>query len=252
MKECYYPGCNSPGKTKEHIPPKSFFPDSKKINLMTVKSCKLHNNEKTKDDIYVLANICLNSISNSQDDALEVFETNVKPQLMHNNKAFLKTLLKNKRKIDEKTTSFEVDTSRLDSFFDCLTHGVLYKKTNKKVNLDNYNIKHLYKNLEVRDENNNLVQSNLKIKDFWQSFFPEGGELSEIIEFKYESNKGYSTEIYSVRFLGADFIKKLESDTFHSSITVIHKFFGYFEVISTLTRVASFSNTPIHIGKINT
>ena len=209
MKECYYPGCSSPGKTKEHIPPKSFFPDSKKINLMTVKSCKLHNNEKTKDDIYVLANICLNSINNSQNDASEVFETNVKPQLMHNNQAFLKTLFKNTRKRDKKTTSFDVDTSRLDSFFDCLTHGVLYKKTNKKVKLENYTINHLYKNLESRDENNNLVQSNLKIKKFWQTFFPENGDLSEHIEFKYESDKGYSTEIYSVRFLGADFIKKI-------------------------------------------
>lgn len=243
MKECYYPGCSSPGKTREHIPPKSFFPNSKKINLMTVKSCKLHNNEKTKDDIYVLANICLNSIHNLQNDASEVFETNVKPQLMHNNQAFLKTLLKNAKKEDTKTTSFEVDTSRLDSFFDCLTHGVLYKKTNKKVNLENYTINHLYKNLEARDENNNLVQSNAK--KIWQTFFPENGDLSECIEFKCEMNKGYSTEIYSVRFLGMDFMKKVESDTFNFSITVMHKFFGYFEVVSTLTRIKKFDNLSI-------
>lgn len=246
MAKCYFPGCDLHAKTKEHIPPKSFFPDSKKINLMTVRSCKIHNNEKTKDDIYVLANICLNSSITSQNDALEIFETRVKPQLMHNNEALLKKILRNTSKRDEKTTNFEVDLSRFDSFFDCLTHGVIYKKTNKKVELKNYSVKHLYMNFESRDENNHLDQNNIFLKEYWQNFFSVDSELSESIEFKYETPKGYSTEIYSVRFLGADFVKSLESDSFNSSITVIHKFFGYFEVVSTLTRVASFDNTPVY------
>jgi hypothetical protein len=167
---------------------------------------------------------------------------------LHNNEALLKKIFQNTLKRDNKTTSFEIDTSRLDSFFDCLTHGVLYKKTNKKVELENYSVKHLYSNLETRDEDNNLDNNNILMKEHWQTFFPEGNDLSESIEFKYETQKGYSTEIYSVRFLGADFIKALESDSFNSSITVFHKFFGHFEVVSTLTRVASFSNTPIHIA----
>lgn len=246
MAKCYFPGCDLHAKTKEHIPPKSFFPDSKKINLMTVRSCKVHNNEKTKDDIYALANICLNSCIKSQNDALEIFETRVKPQLMYNNEALFKKILQNATKIDEKTTRFEVDTSRLDSFFDCLTHGVIYNKTNKKVELKDYSINHLYVNLEVIDKDNNLDQNFIFMKEYWRDFFPEDGKLSESIEFKYETPKGYSTEIYSVRFLGMDFIKSFESDSFTSSITVIHKFFGHFEVVSTLTRVASFDNTPIY------
>ncbi len=54
MATCYFPGCENHANTKEHIPPKSFFPDSKKINLMTVKSCKVHNNEKTKTTYMLL------------------------------------------------------------------------------------------------------------------------------------------------------------------------------------------------------
>ena len=133
---------------------------------MTVRSCKVHNNEKTKDDIYALANICLNSSIKSQNDALEIFETRVKPQLMYNNEALLKKILRNTTKIDEKTTRFKVDTSRLDSFFDCLTHGVIYNKTNKKIELENYFIKHLYMNLEAVDEDNNLDKNSILMKEY--------------------------------------------------------------------------------------
>ncbi|MDD5716241.1 MAG: hypothetical protein PHW64_00430 [Sulfuricurvum sp.] len=251
MAKCYFPGCESHASTKEHIPPKSFFPDSKKINLMTVKSCKLHNNEKTKDDMYVLANICLNSITETENDASKVFESNVKPQLMHNNEALLKKVFRNPTKHDEKTSRFEIDISRLDSFFDCLTHGVIYKKVNKKVVLENYNVRHLYINLEDIDKDGNVDKDSIFMKKYWQEYL-ESVELSEVIEFKYETPKGYSTEIYSVRFIGADFIKSLESDSFNSSITVVHKFFGYFVVVSLLTRIVSFANTPIHIAPKNT
>lgn len=248
MARCYFPGCESHANTKEHIPPKSFFPNSKRMNLMTVKSCKVHNNEKTKDDIYVLANICLNSIDENQSDAYDVFESNVKPQLMHNNQALMKKVLRNLSKRDETTSRFEVDSSRLDSFFDCLTHGVIYKKVKRKVDLDNYVVGHMYMNLEETDSSGNIDQGYISMKQFWSSNLLNDNEISEVLEFKSEAQKGYSTEIYSVRFIGADFIKTLESDSFNSSITVVHKFFGHFVVVSLLTRVASFENTPVHIG----
>lgn len=245
MAKCYFPGCESHGNTKEHIPPKSFFPDSKRVNLMTVKSCKVHNNEKTKDDIYALANICLNSITESENDASEVFESNVKPQLLFNNEALLKKVLRNLSKRDEATSRFQVDSARLDSFFDCLTHGVIYKKIKKKVELDNYSVRHMYMNLEEMDDDGNIHQGSASAKLFWINNLLNDSDLSECIEFSVKDAKGYSTEIYSVRFMGADFVKSLESDSLNSSITVIHKFFGHFQVVSLLTRVASFSNSPI-------
>ncbi|WP_061012654.1 hypothetical protein [Photobacterium leiognathi] len=248
MARCYFPGCESHANTKEHIPPKSFFPDSKRMNLMTIKSCKVHNNEKTKDDIYVLANICLNSIDESQSDAYDVFESTVKPQLIHNNQALMKKVLRNLSKRDEKTSRFEVNSSRLDSFFDCLTHGVIYKKLKRKVDLDNYTVRHIYMNLEEIDNSGNIDQNNISMKQFWSSNILNNNEISEAIEFKSEVHNGYNTEIYSVRFMGCDFIKSLKSDSFNSSITVVHKFFEHFVVVSLLTRVASFDNTPIHIG----
>lgn len=59
--QCYYQGCTNKGTTKEHIPPKSFFPEGEKEQLLTVKSCPIHNNKKSTDDQYVLAHICMNA-----------------------------------------------------------------------------------------------------------------------------------------------------------------------------------------------
>jgi len=60
-KSCYM--CNKAGTTKEHVPPKCFFPEKKDIrpeedyrkNLITAPSCQEHNSGKSDDDSYLLA-----------------------------------------------------------------------------------------------------------------------------------------------------------------------------------------------------
>jgi hypothetical protein len=56
---CYY--CNEIATTKEHTPPKCFFPKKKDLpsgspdyrkNLITVPSCEKHNTGRSKDDEY--------------------------------------------------------------------------------------------------------------------------------------------------------------------------------------------------------
>ncbi|MGO9122004.1 MAG: hypothetical protein ACLQPD_30875 [Desulfomonilaceae bacterium] len=54
--------CDSPATSKEHVPPKCFFPEQKDLgagtnyrtNLLTVPSCSQHNLSKSQDDEYVL------------------------------------------------------------------------------------------------------------------------------------------------------------------------------------------------------
>jgi len=246
MARCYFPGCENHANTKEHIPPKSFFPDSKKTNLMTVKSCKTHNNEKTKDDIYALANICVNCITNDKGDALEVFESSVKPQLMHNNESLFKKIFKDLSKKNN-GYKFQVDSERLNSFFECLTHGVLFKKTNKKINLDHYRMNHLYMNLEERREDGGAHDGLAFMKNYWRNYLLGDSPVAEILEFKSQNKSGYSHDIYKVKIIGADFLKLSESADYSSSISVIHEFYGHFTVVSALTRVASFENTPIYL-----
>ena len=48
---CYF--CGGEVSGVEHIPPKSFFPKGKRENLITVESCDIHNQNKSKDDEYV-------------------------------------------------------------------------------------------------------------------------------------------------------------------------------------------------------
>lgn len=58
---CYM--CDSRPTSKEHVPPKCFFPRPSELsnasnftkNLITVPSCDLHNLEKSEDDQYLLA-----------------------------------------------------------------------------------------------------------------------------------------------------------------------------------------------------
>jgi hypothetical protein len=71
MKTCYM--CESDATSKEHVPPKCFFPEKKDIedgtdyrqNLITVPSCDAHNSSRAKDDEYTLAVIVTSYKNNS-------------------------------------------------------------------------------------------------------------------------------------------------------------------------------------------
>ena len=49
--ECYM--CENVAVSVEHIPAKCFFPANKRKNLLTVPSCKEHNEDTTLDDEYI-------------------------------------------------------------------------------------------------------------------------------------------------------------------------------------------------------
>ncbi len=44
--------CNVEGLTKEHVPPRSFFPQPRPCDLVTVPACKKHNNDNSGDVEY--------------------------------------------------------------------------------------------------------------------------------------------------------------------------------------------------------
>lgn len=48
---CYY--CGEPSTGAEHVPPKSFFIKGQREGLITVPSCDVHNQHKSKDDEYI-------------------------------------------------------------------------------------------------------------------------------------------------------------------------------------------------------
>ena len=62
-KTCYI--CGQPATSDEHAPARCFFPKNKRVNLTTVHSCSIHNEDTSKDDEYV-RNIIAMSIDNNQ------------------------------------------------------------------------------------------------------------------------------------------------------------------------------------------
>ena len=47
---CYF--CGNEATTREHVPPKGFFPKNQRRNLITVPSCSIHNTQKSGNDEY--------------------------------------------------------------------------------------------------------------------------------------------------------------------------------------------------------
>src|ERR1044072_8217726 len=84
---CYM--CDRVSTTREHTPPLSFFPDGRRINLITVPSCKLHNNDNHLDVEYV-RNIIVTDI-NSNQVARDMFADKVLRSYKRNKKLVRRT-----------------------------------------------------------------------------------------------------------------------------------------------------------------
>jgi len=212
---CYFQGCDEKGVTKEHIPPRSFFPDGEKYQLLTVKACEKHNNAKSKDDLYVLAQICMNASPSNR--AREVFLEKVGPQLDFNNGALRKKLTQGAIPLGGGVVNYPVDVTRLDGFFTALSCGIVFKVCGSPLP-NNYQINHVYHNLTGGSD------PFLRIMEEHIDKFYSGKPMS-FIEFGDAGAK--NERIYTVTIFGIP--------GFKSSITVVHRFFGTFKVTSMLT-----------------
>jgi len=212
---CYFQGCGNKGVTKEHIPPRSFFPDGEKNQLLTVKSCQMHNNEKTKDDMYALAHICMNASPSNR--AREIFIKKIAPQLNYNNGALRKMLVKGAKLQANGSVAYKVDIVRLDSFFTALSYGIIYKSCGAALP-ENYNIQHIYHFL-----NGSFSPEYEATEEGIKEFYSENP--MDILDFGRPNVKNES--IYTVKVFGMP--------EFKTSITLVHEFFGVVGVTSMLS-----------------
>ncbi len=82
METCYI--CGQPATSKEHVPPKCFFPEKKdlpegvdyRVNLITVPACDDHNLHKSEDDQYIFLVVVANWQNNAA--AYKHFRTKVR------------------------------------------------------------------------------------------------------------------------------------------------------------------------------
>lgn len=216
--KCYFQGCTERGITKEHVPPRSFFPEGERMQLLTVKSCKAHNNDKSTNDLYVLAQICMNASPSNR--AREVFLERVAPQLSHNNHALRRLLLTGSVEVSGGVI-YPVDHARFDEFFTALSCGLIYKSQKAPLPSD-YRMGHIYHRfISAADEEQQAIEAGIDRL--------YGGKPLNIMSFGDPETR--NERIYTVEIHGLP--------GFQGSITIVHRFFGVFKVTSMLRRLIS-------------
>jgi hypothetical protein len=218
---CYFQGCSEPKTSMEHIPPKSFFPKDQRDQLLTVPSCDLHNGAKSRDDLYVLAHICLNSSPKNR--SREIFIKTIVPQLDYNQDALRKMLTASSVPFPSGAVAYNVDVKRFDGFFTALSNGIVYKACSATLPSD-YTVRHVYHNFGQKKKG-----LERKTEDMIRSFYV--GKPMAALDFGQV--KALNTSVYTVKLFGVP--------GFLSSITVVHEFFGRFRVTSMLTKENLFS-----------
>lgn len=214
---CYYQGCTAKGTTTEHVPPKAFFPKDERFQLLTVKSCHAHNTGKSQDDLYAIAQICMNASPNNR--AREVWMRSVAPQLKHQQGKLRKMLSEGAVKAGQ-GVAYRVDIRRLDGFFTALSLGLI--SASKKRSLPtHYVIHHIYHSLSSDDGSEDKLEAAI------ESFYR--GKPVAALEFGKPDLK--NERIYTAEIHGRP--------NFAGSITIVHLFFGKFKVTSMLSNSIS-------------
>ncbi len=129
MKTCYM--CRAPATSREHAPPKSFFPLAYRTNLVTVPSCDEHNLENSEDVEYVRNVISGQRSTNAV--AAEAFET-AKGSFDHSPALFAQTFGEVRKVVvdGEETAAFPLDLLRHRRVMCATAHALYFCDTGKR------------------------------------------------------------------------------------------------------------------------
>ena len=212
--------CGAEGSTREHVPPRCFFPKGVgHQELLTVRSCPKHNTSKSNDDQYVLAQICINA-GLGDNLAKQVFQRSVAPQLIRS-PAFAARIAQGSKTLPNGSRVYPVDANRMDRFFDHLVHALVFARYDRQLESAQYGIAHLYLSL-ISDDPKETARRDVVVRGI-------GHMSSEFAEFEERFEAATVIEpVYEYMLLapaGPD-----------ASMTFRHFFYGVFEVVSLLTR----------------
>ncbi|MDM5264579.1 hypothetical protein PF327_10275 [Sulfurovum sp. XTW-4] len=127
---CYI--CGKENYSVEHAPAKSFFPKGMREDLITVYSCKEHNEDTSKDDEYV-RNIITMYIDNNN-TSFEHFENKTLKSLS-NSHALHKKTIKNKQTVTlngVETAALDIDRERFDTVMRKIAYAIFHHEYNKR------------------------------------------------------------------------------------------------------------------------
>jgi hypothetical protein len=189
---CY--ACSLKAVTKEHVPPKVFFPEKKDLplghpdmrkNLIRVPSCKIHNLEKSEDDFYAF------SIIVSSFDTTYIAQHQFSKYLRAaHRKPALFSFLKNEESFPvivngKLSGSTPVDTSRFDKFLFCLSKGIYYRHFEMKWENNFYVFPLSLKEQPDSKDNNWYNEKVASIRKDMSSFFTDSEKFGANPEVFY-------------------------------------------------------------------
>lgn len=120
--------CNNTESSVEHAPPKGFFPKNMRTNLITVPSCKLHNEDTSSDDEYA-RNIVSMLIENNQTSIDHFFDKTLRS--FKRNKVMSSQIRDSLRDVSffkEDAKSFEIDRIRFDRVIRKISYALFYNE----------------------------------------------------------------------------------------------------------------------------
>src|SRR5215475_3583146 len=134
MPTCYM--CSENGSTREHVPPLSFFPESHRRNLWTVRSCPEHNNDNALDVEYVRNTIALH-IANSG-SAISAAQERVIATFLHSPALFERTFRDRQDAVynGDEVTVWRNDLERFQRVIKAIAYGVYFKIFRRQINKD--------------------------------------------------------------------------------------------------------------------
>ncbi|MBV6465511.1 MAG: hypothetical protein PGMFKBFP_00790 [Anaerolineales bacterium] len=204
---CYM--CDMPATSREHVPPRCFFPEQKDVgknyrkNLLAVPSCDLHNSEKSKDDEYVQFVITIHY--ENYPVAQQQFSTKImravrrKPSMF----GFLKNLFPI-TVFGKPSAAFSVDRERFDREIDHIARALYFFHHNSKLEFPI--TVHTPDLFMVNQPNANLVnQQNHKIEGMTVdavSDQPVYGENREIFSYQFRDLEEVSGFVMRMVFYG--------------------------------------------------
>ncbi len=134
--KCYM--CENESISFEHIPAKCFFPSDKRKNLLTVPSCKVHNENTTLDDEYI-RNIISMAKGNNQVAFNHFIEKGVRS--LQKSPKLSKLIAKNPRKMNwvkyndsTQTNTYAIDRSRFDRTMQKIAFGLYFHTFKRRWN----------------------------------------------------------------------------------------------------------------------
>jgi len=137
--------CDSIATTNEHIPPRAIFPKQKDLlstismrkGLIKVPSCKLHNNDKSNDDEYLV--FCLSTCFHGNEIKEQLFNTKVMRAIDRRPDTYSRFLdnyqrvtLRHPNGTVEHTAAYSIDLKRFDNVLSHIARGLYYHHTRTK------------------------------------------------------------------------------------------------------------------------